>query len=433
MMSEEQFNKLLERLTGNGGRASVEERRTQKIDSITARLKRFEYDPENGITFSHWYDRYGEMLTEEGADLNEATRRRLLIGALGEMEYNRFANRVLPKKVNELSWNETVKALKTCFAATKSVFQERFEFLRMSYSGGTLSEYTGFVRSQFGKMTDEQICCLVWTLGLRTDETEVRVRALQILETKPDTTLVQLEEQVTRFLTINADAKAIGGVTGSRDNFEVNAVRAKPRDNGVQSGTAAASGSATTSKSSSKSRSKRCDRCGWRHNRGSCSAKNARCFGCNEKGHFARFCPNSREANGQALVVGSVHASKESVKIREMVKIKTVPIEMMVDTGSDVTMLSVSDWEKIGKPRLKAAREKILTVDKKPMKIMGRFECNFKWRGYVYRGRAYVGATASILGLDWINMNGPWLQAFMEGIPDDPVPKKKSPKKNFEL
>ncbi|CAI2347274.1 unnamed protein product [Caenorhabditis sp. 36 PRJEB53466] len=250
MMSEEQFNKLLERLTGKGGGASVEERRTQKIDWITTRLTRFEYDPENGITFSHWYERYGEMLTEEGADLNEATRRRLLFGALGEMEYNRFANRVLPKKVNELSWNETVKALKTCFAATKAVFQERFEFLRMSYS------------------------------------------------------------------------------TTSRSSLE----------------------------------------------------ENARCFGCNEKGHCVRFCPNSREASGQALVVGSVHASKESVKIREMVKIKTVPIEMMVDTGSDVTMLSVSDWEKIGKPRLKVAREKILTVDKKPMKIMGSFECNFKWR-----------------------------------------------------
>ncbi|CAI2348714.1 unnamed protein product [Caenorhabditis sp. 36 PRJEB53466] len=109
MMSEEQFNKLLERLTGKGGGASVEERRTQKIDSITARLKRFEYDPENGITFSHWYDRYGEMLTEEGADLNEATRRRLLIGALGEMEYNRFANRVLQDRdalemVETISW-----------------------------------------------------------------------------------------------------------------------------------------------------------------------------------------------------------------------------------------------------------------------------------------------------------------------------------------
>ncbi|CAI2350734.1 unnamed protein product [Caenorhabditis sp. 36 PRJEB53466] len=222
------------------GRRSIggREKNSEEIDSITALLKRFEYDPENGITFSHWYDRYREMLTEEGADLNEATRRRLLIGALGEMEYNRFANRVLPKKVNELSWNETVKALKTCFTATKSVFQERFEFLRMSYSGGTLSEYTGFVRLQFGKFTDVQICCLVWTLGLMPDETEVRVRALQIPETKPDTTLVQLEEQVTRFLTIKADAKAIGGVPrqlrGQRGESETEGQWCPVGDSGCQ-------------------------------------------------------------------------------------------------------------------------------------------------------------------------------------------------------
>nr|CDJ81315.1 Conserved hypothetical protein [Haemonchus contortus] len=182
-------------------------------NSLSAWLPEFTHDSENGCTFDVWYSRYEDIITQDGATLDEAAKARLIVSKLDAPAYARFTNHILPRKAAEISLAETVKTLQELFGHNTSVFARRYAYLKTQCNGESLRDYTGLVNrrhemAEFNAITAEQMKCLVWICGLAAPEyADIRTHALRKLENNPETTLRELSAEIQQLLDIRQDAK----------------------------------------------------------------------------------------------------------------------------------------------------------------------------------------------------------------------------------
>ncbi|CAI2349266.1 unnamed protein product [Caenorhabditis sp. 36 PRJEB53466] len=106
-------------------------------------------------------------------------------------------------------FSELISKLKETFKSTSSQFRRRYDFLQTSFTGGALEEYTGislrrFTTSRWKEMT--------------------RRSTLQLLESKTEITLLELETKIKRLLEIRDDSQRVGT---SKVKPEINAIKAK--------------------------------------------------------------------------------------------------------------------------------------------------------------------------------------------------------------
>nr|XP_012145355.1 PREDICTED: uncharacterized protein LOC105663060 [Megachile rotundata] len=97
--------------------------------------------------------------------------------------------------------------------------------------------------------------------------------------------------------------------------------------------------------------SKRCFNCGMKdHVSADCptKGKSLKCFKCNEYGHIARNCIKKNDVSKNSCAVSQSRLSKH---VKDVL-INDVPIQAIVDTGSDITIMSANAYTKIGSPRL---------------------------------------------------------------------------------
>ncbi|EYB92533.1 hypothetical protein Y032_0193g1411 [Ancylostoma ceylanicum] len=137
-------------------------------NSLSTRLPEFTYDPDNGCTFKVWYNRYYDIIANDGSTLAKA---RLIVSKLDAATYARFTNHILPKKTVDASLDETVKTLKELFGHNTSVFARRYVYLRTQRNDESVRDYTGLVNrrhgmAEFNDVTLEQMKYLVWICGL---------------------------------------------------------------------------------------------------------------------------------------------------------------------------------------------------------------------------------------------------------------------------
>ncbi|EYC29688.1 hypothetical protein Y032_0006g3125 [Ancylostoma ceylanicum] len=210
------------------------------INALSTRLPEFTYDPDNCCTFDVWYNRYEDIIANDGSILDDAAKARLIVSKLDAATHARFTNHILPKKTFDVSLDETVKTLKELFGHNTSVFARRYAYLRTQLNDETIRDYTGLVNrrhemDEFSDVTPEQMKCLVWICGLANPEdADIRARALRKMEDNPQTTLKELSAEIQQFMDIRQDAKLLGNQPSSPlSGMCLNAVSAKknqPRD-----------------------------------------------------------------------------------------------------------------------------------------------------------------------------------------------------------
>ncbi|CAO4386706.1 unnamed protein product [Caenorhabditis nigoni] len=370
---------------------------SQLVESISTRIPNFVYEPDEDLTFDAWYSRYEDVITKDGATLTDEVKARLVLAKLNAKEYSHFANRILPETPNSLKFEDLVPKLKETFKSTSSIFRKRQEFLRTEYDGSSIEEYTGlvlrrFTSSEFKAMTDDQMCCMVWINGLRDNSySDIRTKALQIMEAKPKCTLLELEKDIKRLLDVRADSKSVCRV--AKPN-EINAIHQKSsnRDKPL------------------KPPPSPCFKCGGNHWARDCQ-KQVKCILCQKDGHIAKFCRSKkREANSQkgnfnrikSVIVGSASSSQLN-RIYRIVTINGTKIQMQLDTGADVTLMSTKDWNRLGRPSLQAPTIQVKSANHQPIAVKGSFQCQFNLNGTSATGIAHVAETGTLLGTDWIS------------------------------
>lgn len=107
---------------------------------------------------------------------------------------------------------------------------------------------------------------------------------------------------------------------------------------------------ANTESKDAKRDGKRCYNCGDSSHLGAtCPSKGqgTKCFGCNKYGHIAAKCPDG--ANAEKKKSYNIIQSKDE-KPRKDVIINNVKISAMIDSGSDLSLIRVDQYEQIGSP-----------------------------------------------------------------------------------
>ncbi|PIO76518.1 integrase core domain protein [Teladorsagia circumcincta] len=192
-------------------------------NSLSARLPEFTHDPENGCTFDVWYSRYEDIITQDGATLDDAARARLIVSKLDAAAYARFTNHILPRRAAEIPLADTVKTLQELFGHNTSVFARRYAYLKTQCNGESLRDYTGLVNrrhemAEFNAITAEQMKCLVWICGLAAPDIQY-VKTSEFGQADALSRLIgshSLEPEDRVIASIDADFSAEAATTGDR-------------------------------------------------------------------------------------------------------------------------------------------------------------------------------------------------------------------------
>ena len=316
---------------------------TSITKSLLERLSTFKYDPESGLTFDLWYKRYENVLTTDGAALDDSSKVRLIVQKLDQEAFRKYDAHLLPRSYSELTLTETVTALKELFGHRGSQFARRYQYLQTrceETSADTFDDYTGLVNqrhelSDMSSVTADQMKCLVWICGLHGSQfNDVRELALEYLEQHPTCTLKQLHQHVKNFTRLQSASKAIEGASSS---------------------------SVGVHKVTSEKTPRSCRGCGKPHFRDACPHRNENCRSCGKKGHIEAVCfqkkkqssgkksdakDGSRGRKGKARVNSiEIHGfeSTGANKIFKDVHINNHVVRMRMDRGADVTIISASD------------------------------------------------------------------------------------------
>ncbi|KAK6736008.1 hypothetical protein RB195_018967 [Necator americanus] len=177
---------------------------------LSTGLPEFAYDPENGSTFEVWYNRCEDVISKDGATLDDVAKARLIVSKLDAVTYARFTNHILPKRACDVPLTDTVAVVKELFGHNTSVFARRYAYLKAKRNEESRHDYTGLVNqrhamAEFNDVTPEQMKCL-WICGLFVpQDADVRARVLRKVEGNPQTTLKELAAEVQYFLDIRQD------------------------------------------------------------------------------------------------------------------------------------------------------------------------------------------------------------------------------------
>ena len=173
----------------------------------------------------------------------------------------------------------------------------------------------------------------------------------------------------------------------------------------------------------------KCYRCGGSYpHKDKCPATNKTCHKCNKTGHFAKCCRSknrslkvreidkkacnmnensSREASADEGGKDYIFSVGKSAKKTPTAKVKigSSHINMMVDSGSTVNIMSYKTYQSIQPvPTLKSAKgEKLLPyATKKEIPIVGKFQCILESKHCFTTGTVYVTKidAGSILGFE---------------------------------
>lgn len=389
----------------------------QILDSLCSHVKEFKYDAEAGTTFAAWYRRYEDLFEKDAARLSDEAKVRLLMRKLGTLEHDRYVNFILPKYSRDFSLSETVTKLTDLFGTKESLLHRRYKCLNTCRKGS--EDYLayacrvnkGVVEFELGKLTEEQLKCLVFVCGLKDDkEEEIRRRLLTRIEDRPEITLEQITMECQRIINLRLDSAMIEGETKE----QVNALQYKKRFQHHRQYT-------STKPSSSGNPSNPCWLCGSLHWSRECTYRSHKCTKCGDVGHKEGFCKTKtsfprnnynkhfrrRQTNTRTVTVNvqNVQQRRKFVPL----SINGTNLRLQLDTASDITVIGKSVWKHIGAPSLSPPSVDAKTASGGMLPIIGEFSANIVIGRKQRRETIYVSeVNLKLLGTDLVEAFSLW-------------------------
>ena len=361
------------------------DREAEMVAKLAGRIPKFEYVPDELRTFPKWYDRYGEVITIDGQRLSDNTKLRLLIERLDEASYERYASEVLPKTPTEGSFEEAVNKLKTLFDVKTSVVTERYKCLKLrKHESEDIGQFTARVneqceRAKLSELTTEELKALFWLFGLDSPvEGDIRPRLLAVMEKRHEeryqnenTSALTMQDLRTEYEKIRSFWKDSALI--EQKPVRINAV-------------------AETESRSEKQRQARtfeCYNCGVTgHYSYECTKAKVSCGRCGRH-HLEKYCGKHRRSTARSgrSEVNYVGLNSVTIDVAHVDRLRSYvdvhiggkAVSLKLDTGSDITLLSVDDWKRIGSPDLKDCTSVVArTASGYSVKLNGVVRCTYR-------------------------------------------------------
>ena len=405
---DEQMRTLFEKFVNQKS-----ESKESLFDRLRQRIEKFSFDPEEGRFFSLWFRRFEDTVKSYEGQLPDESKTELLRTLLDGNTYAIFSTRISPRSPNNISWEETITILEQLFGPKKSLFRRRFDFSHIVCAPGSdFSTYGNKIiaaaeTAELRAMTDEAYKCVQYVSGLQAQEyVEIRSRLLRMLDSEKDNnnpiTVLELIAESERIKMSLDDIKTIEG-----PQLEIQAIN---RSNSPYR--------RPMSPRHTLEPPSQCPICGGPHWKRECPKArhtNSPDFGKSRK-FVSRDHPSwrqeystnrGRSSSRQHKFIGCIDSDNEIKQYIE-VTINDKPIQLRLDTGAEVTLISRPTWISIGRPHLTAASANLSAANGQPLSTNGKFHTNFAVKnksGNIFHGRGVVYVTESndLMGMPWIN------------------------------
>ncbi|XP_038106927.1 uncharacterized protein K02A2.6-like [Culex quinquefasciatus] len=347
------------------------------LDSLSSNIAEFAYDPEHGCTFDSWYARYADLFDKDAGKLDDAAKIRLLMRKLNPAAHERFTSFILPKTPKDfMEFSVVVTKLKTIFGTPVSVFNRRFHCLQItkddakdfvSYSCRVNRACVDF---KISELSEEQFKTLIFVCGLKSPrESDIRMRLITKLNERAEVTLEQVVEDCKNLVNLKKDTSLVEKQEHLRS-------------------------------------SRRCADCKFRDHV---------CRDCKKKGHKEGYCAcfarkGKKKPPSKGVKVVSVKNVSQRRKFAE-IEINQVPVQLQIDSASDITVISDRCWKQIGSPSGVKPSCSAKTASGAPLDLALEFWCDVEISGITKRSLCRVVSPKidlNILGADWISAFGLW-------------------------
>ena len=190
-----------------------------------------------------------------------------------------------------------------------------------------------------------------------------------------------------------------------------------------------------------KGKSFECWSCAGSHLRKNCPFKDQPCAKCGLVGHRASQCRTKQNKQRQKFKSKvNVVLSKEEVRQggeRKFVntKINGHIVKLLLDTGSDISIIDEVTWKRIGCPKLEKTSKIAKGVSGKRLKFKGEFNCSVSLGSKIFSSKVSVvpGINSCLFGIDWIVLFDLWelpINSFCNRVS---VSEKKNSKQNEDF
>lgn len=406
----EQFQmRILEKLTqqmnlNKNGLTDVSAK--SHADCIIDSIHEFHFDGVAGVTFESWYKKYEDVFNVDLETFDDAAKVRVLLRKLGTIEHERYTNYILPKNPRDISFEETVKILSQIFGEQSSLFNIRYQCLKIVKAGNDdWVQHASIInreceRFKLSAMTEDQFKCLVFVCSLQSSEdADIRTRILSKIEQCPNITLQEVTTECQHLVNLKHDTSMVEN--NGRLPY-VQSVSGKQKQN-------------TTIKKPPSA----CWFCGELHYKRFCPYKNYRCTRCQLKGHKETCCKKKMHRRSSSVHyrrrkncsstnrIMVAHTSTEHNRRKYVtLEINGRRARLQLDTASDISLISRKTWSHIGKPSVLPTTQLAHSASGGKLNIAGEICCPVK-KGNVQKNvKVYLTESPGLdlLGLDLIEM-----------------------------
>ena len=312
----------------------------------------FDSSQEDWLSYIACVQNY--FVANDIAEDKAAKRRAILVSVCGVSTYRLIKSLAAPAKPEEVSFENLVKLVEGHHNPEPSATVQRFKFhSRCRQPAETVSTYIAELRriAEHCKFDNlDSMLCDRLVCGIQDPRIQRRVLAESKLEFKQAFELAQAMESADRDAKtlVNNPSTPVHAIPGQTPRHAPQQQQqSRPQLKGDQT----------------------CYRCKGKHSAKSCRFKDAECRNCKKKGHIARACmsmprpPNRAQGNRQQTHLLTevennlsdtdpasplFNVTNTSTKpLLVTVELNQAPVEMEVDTGASVSLISKDTYDKL--------------------------------------------------------------------------------------
>ena len=387
------------------------------------------------------FDTYEELFNYfcVSNDITGEKKKSAFLTCIGTAAYSKVKDLIIPKKVEESSYEDIVTILSEHYKPSSIEIAEHYKFFKRTQGQGEsvmdfLAELKKIaVNCNFGAylptaLRDQIVCGMTDSkcqheLLCKSDLTlEIALQHAKAFET------VGRESQL-----IHADGAAAFRVTdrsgqpgSGRWTAPVRTSANRRPDSGQRTATPQGSGQRTAAPQGS---GQACWRCGARHG-GTCRFKDYRCHSCGTIGHLSRCCKQGRDRRAnfvldddqgnptETLQLDNISDSDPVYMVRRTgvsvppiwcpVVMQGKRVDMELDTGAGVTIIDEHTYLRLcSRPKLQTCTTTLRSYSGDSIPVLGEFHTDVMYNGSVHRNLPVLvvkGSGPSLMGRNWLHL-----------------------------